>query len=187
MHLWVGVPPAADQMWSRLSLPPLASCVPLGDHLRPPHLLLVPAQHRRHVLSDPACMQGDQWTAPCAICMHLAAATLVGSFETCLHACALKTSPSSQRTECMHGLSSKRRSLHAGLQTMHLTSWLRMSESRPPVLSVVPFQESAETRAEWPRSARICFTRAASQICTCALLVPTQTCLPSAAQATLVT
>ena len=34
-HLWVAAPPAADQMWSRLSLPPLASCAPLGDHFRP--------------------------------------------------------------------------------------------------------------------------------------------------------
>ena len=61
----------------------------------------------------------------------------------------------------------------------HLTSWLMMTESRPPEDSVFLFQASAETRAAWPLSDRICLHRDASQICTVADAVPTEMCLPA--------
>lgn len=57
--------------------------------------------------------------------------------------------------------------MHERVQKPHLTSWLMMLESRPPEERVVPDQASADTRAEWPFRARICFMRPTSQICTC--------------------
>ena len=64
------------------------------------------------------------------------------------------------------------RQLSRGAESVHphLTSWLMMLESRPPLERVVPDQASADTRAEWPLSARTCFMRPTSQIC----MQPTQ-------------
>ena len=67
------------------------------------------------------------------------------------------------------------------------TSCIMMLLSLEPVASDVPFQASAPTRAECPRSVRTCFRRDTSQICTSAAFVPTAMCLPSAPHCTLVT
>lgn len=62
------------------------------------------------------------------------------------------------------------------------TSWLRISESRPPVDRMCWFQDSADTRAAWPVRLRTGLARSASQIWVSELDRPTATCLPSAAQ-----
>lgn len=59
------------------------------------------------------------------------------------------------------------------------TSWLRMTESRPPEERVLLFQARALTREAWPLRLRICLHRSASQIWTVAEAVPTEMCLPA--------